>query len=280
VSQIDPNPGTSNSGIQPFTFYHLWSSAQGVGAFAGTVAQFGQQVLFRSSDNVYSISINAGLQPLGQRMIAKIAADQRTADFNGTAVMASTFTTGYWYFASIVNMAGQLHYLLAFSAFEEVKTGSGTTFKYVALVYDYNLPENAWHLWDSSLYFAQNGTAQPFKGFSTPITQTQDINSSSGGIGGIPSQFGLQYLLAGTLTTLTTTALGGVLNQFVPLDYDFTTNPYGGYPQPAYVAQALPQTTIVFRAEIISLGHKVSTRRLRIQADNAPLPVGSGGPVT
>ena len=276
VSQIDPNPGTSNSGLQPFTFYHLWASAQGVGAFAGTVAQFGQQVLFRSSDNVYSISINAGLQGLGNRIIAKIAIDQRAADLNGTAVMASTFATGYWYFGSIVNIAGQLHYLLAFSAFKENNTGSGTTFTYVDLVYDYNLSESAWHLWDISAYFNKTGTPQPFSGFSCPITQTQDINSSSGGLGGIPSQFGLQYLLVGVLTTLTTTALGGLLNQFVPFDYDFNSNPYV-YAAPAYTPQALPLTTIVFRAEVISLGHKISTRRLRIQADNAPIPGTPGG---
>jgi hypothetical protein len=277
ISQMDPNPGTSNSGLQPFTFYHLWASAQGVGAYRNTVAQFGAQVVFRSSDNIYSISIGAGLQGLGNRIINKINGDQRSLDNNGTLVNALDFTPGYWYFASIVNIAGQLHYLLTLSSVRVNST-------YVATVYDCNLSEtSAWHIWDlASTYFLQSGASLPLKGFSCPITSCAEIGNT--GLVTKKIQLGFHFLLFGAFKRLgpqisppLAYVTGGVVDQFVPFDYDFNSDPITAFAFPVYPPLAMPQSNIVFRAEIISLGHKVSTRRLRIQADNAPIPTNAGG---
>ena len=261
ITQQDPGP----SGIQPFVWYHLWASSTGVGALPGTIAQFGQQAIFRSSDNIYSISLTGGIQPIGSQMIAKILSDfaQNPAFLNWVSADANAYYT-----ASIVNIAGQLHYLLTFSwAGRDRGMGTASLVNLVSTVYDLNLADGSWHLWDTNQYlqFTNNGGAG-FSGFTTPI------------IGVYDTYFSTNLLVCGTVLTYGTYLSGhltGIINQFLPLSYDYLSDPYtanNSYLAAYYVATAMPITKLYFRGETISLGHKITSRRIRIQADNAPYP--------
>ena len=279
ISQMDPNAGSSNSGLQPFIFYHLWASNQGVGALPNTVAQYGQQLMFLADDNVYQISISGGLQNLGDRIIAKITVDRQTIG-NRAGVATNTINNhGYWFYASIVHMSGQLHYLLVISSITIVPPSTNAIF--VAQVYDLNLPEGAWHIWDMNQYFEIGGSTQGLAGLSCPITQTREINfHTREGIFNTQVVIESNYLLIAGITgfgTLTAYQLQGNLFQFVPFDYDVNSNPVTPYIAPLYSPLEVPQTTIVFRGEVVSPGHKITQRRLRIQADNAPLPTIQNG---
>lgn len=276
VSQMDPNPGTSNSGLQPFTFYHLWSSQTGVGALPGTVAQFGQQVQFLSSDNVYSISIGAGLVAVGQRMIPKILADYTAILLQGGVTSTNLFDKkpSSWFYASIVILDGQQHYLLTLNAYTVADAGSSTNAVPTCKVYDYNINENAWHLWDLQQYVNIEGNA-PFFFFSCPIISAQEISFLPAVGGTREINVANIHILTGAITFYQSTGdplPGGTVFQIVPWNYDINA----GFPTPfqaaVYQPFALPVTNITLRAEIISLGHKISTRRLRVQADNAPIP--------
>jgi hypothetical protein len=278
LSQMDPNPGTANSGLEPFTFYHLWASQQGVGAAAGTVAQFGQQVEFLSSDNVYILSISGGLQAVGPRVIQRILSDfmgvQNRAGL--TNVVGNSLPS--WYFASIICYSGELHYLLCFSSYTLANAAAGQTPTPASLVYDYNIAENAWHVWDLQQYLQVGGSGQPFLFLSTPITQVSEVFTGTGGVA--PQIDNAEYFLFGAFTAwgpVLEPAPSGQLFQIVPFNYDFASNPITPYIAALYQPLSVPKTTIVLRGEVISLGHKVSTRRLRVQADNAPMPtVGTG----
>lgn len=102
----------------------------------------------------------------------------------------------------------------------------------------------------------------------TPVpgwTTTTNIDPSS-----IP-------VVAGQTTTVVFTntknaVLTGQLLSLVPFDYDFNSDPITNYIALVYPPLAIPDPKIVFRGETLTLGHKISTRRLRLQADNAPLP--------
>lgn len=285
VSQADPNPGTANSGLQPFTFYHLWASSEGVGAFQGTVSQFGQQVTFLSSDNVYSISINAGLQALGPRIIPKIIRDHTAAsNLAGVGIPTSGFHMGtgspsVWYFSSIINIDGQLHYLLTFSAYTLPNGSAAQTPTATSLVYDFNFSENAWHLWDFQKYLQQGGAGQAFLFPSCPIVAVSESYSQVGGTAAQYNVSGL-HVLMGMFTSYAPVANPnpqGQIFQLVPWSYDFASDPITPYVASIYPVASIPNTTITMRAEVISLGHKISIRRLRVQADNAPLPSFAAG---
>lgn len=278
ISQADPNPGTSNSGIQPYTFYHLWASAQGVGAYPNTFVQYGAQVTFLSSDNVYSISISSGLQPMGNRIIPRIITDQTAAGTATGVANTGTFTPGYWYFASIINIAGQLHYLLQFTSYSYRIVAAARVGIFQAIVYDCNLAEgNAWHVWDQSAYGAV--TTTPFNGFSCPILQTTDSFAVTGR-SSTPTQLTFNFLLIGGISgfgTLPSYTLSGQIFQYVPLSYDFASSPFNTFVAALFSPLAVASTTITFRAEVGTLGHKLTVRRLRIQADNAPNPLAVAG---
>lgn len=264
LTQQDPNPGSANAGLQPFNFYHLWSSPQGVGALKGTVAQWGYTTYFQSSDNVYSLNLSAGPQPIGPRLIPRILNDIRIYSNQSAQKWPS-----YWNFGSIVNIAGQLHYLLTFSSYY-VSALTGLQ-SYVGFVYDFNISENAWHIWDMSQYLQADGTLSPTLAFSCPIFQNVVIGYSA--IAGLNNP---PYILTGTFTSFRT--IGGYLQsgnvqQFVPWEYDFNSNWITTYVASLYVPLALPVTNFTFRAEVVTLGHKNAQRRLRIQADNAPVPL-------
>jgi len=278
LSQMDPNAGSSSSGLQPFVFYHLWASSQGVGAFQGSVAQYGQSCFFRSDDNVYMISISGGLQSLGDKIIPLIAGDFRRVGSLLTENWASQPNTGSWYFASIVHISGELHYFLTFTAALVSEVPGDVECR----VYDLNIRDGSWHLWDINNYLAIDGSFPATIGFSCPIVQTKD----SGGIvlvNGVPQTLAyvlFENILFGGYTTYgTPTVFGpaGVLNQLVPFDYDISSSLITAYNSPIYPPLYVPQTTVRFRGEVVSPGHKQTMRRLRIQADNAPLPTVQAG---
>lgn len=272
LTQADPNPGSANAGIQPFNFYHLWSSPQGVGALKGTVAQWGYTTYFESSDNVYSLNLSAGPQPIGPRIIPRILNDIRIYN-NQIPAQAFPYT---WNFSSIVNIAGQLHYLLTFSAYYTDTFGGGDPF-FVALVYDFNISENSWHIWDMSQYIQEDGTRSIVLAFSCPIFQTEVI-----GYSGLSSINNPGFILTGFFSSFGTPSGSfsdyvqtGTLRQFIPWEYDFDSNWITNFVALLYEPVALPVTNITFRAEVVTLGHKNAQRRLRIQADNAPIPLDS-----
>lgn len=280
ISQQDPNSNFSQSGIQPFVWYHLWASNKGVGALQGTVAQYGDRVFFQSDDNVYSISISGGLAPIGQRYIAKINQDQKKFGFLAGISNAGFDNHGYWYYSSVAEVSGQIHYLTAFTAYTINPASGNATPTFTALVYDFNLSEQAWHTWDMSAYFKTGGGNLPFIGFSCPIVQVREHNyflfdSFNGTIVMVETNF---YLCGGYSTynrvdgSIHTIAPAGGLFNFVPNDYDFLTNPITSYVALMYPPLALPQSTINFRNESLPLGHKITTRSVRMQAANAPLP--------
>jgi hypothetical protein len=60
--------------------------------------------------------------------------------------------------------------------------------------------------------------------------------------------------------------------QFIEWDYDWATNPITSAVSALYVPWAIPKSTLTFRGEILTLGKRTSNRRLRVQADNAPMP--------
>lgn len=278
LSQADPNSSFQTSGIQPFTFYHLWSSFQGIGAFEGSVAQYGDKVIFRADDNVYVMSISGGLAPVGTRVIERIQDDYRTANTQRAITDAADNINlaGFWYFGSIVDIEGQLHYLLTFTSYTVDPSVSLTPIT-KAFVYDYNLSEQAWHVWDSSTYVRPSSASTPaFLGFSCAITQTSDffLLPVATGPPQATAYTGQNYLMFGSFTgygTIAAQTLAGVLNIFVPAFYGFTTNPITSYVANLYVPVALPQTTIVFRGENFMPGRKNTSRRFRFQADNAPI---------
>lgn len=265
-SQIDPGP----SGTQPFDFYHLWSSDTGVGALPNTMAQWGQQIIALANDNVYSLSISGGLQPVGDKIIARILADAKAAGYFPSPANGSTEGfVGYWYHSSIVEIAGQLHYLLAFSC--PVRTGSTNT-QPLCFVYDLNVKEGSWHVWDMSNYYINSGTnIPPIALFTCAITSVRPVVSVPLNPGPVSNQITPLFLLAGTQPQNGSTA--PPMLQFVPYDYDYaqniTQNSFSGTLYPPF---ALPASKFLFRGETVSLGHKITVRRLRIQVDNAPMP--------
>lgn len=288
LTQQDPNSTFSNSGIQPYNWYHMWSSAQGVGGFVNTVAQWGQMLIFRSYDNVYSLSAMSGLTPIGMKIINKIVMDQATIGrLPGVITPGGSITTnlenGFWNFASIYNLDGELHYLLTFNAYTTTPGSNPTAQNFTCYGYDYNMVENSWHFWDFSQYFQSSASfVVPNAGFlcfSCPLVQSQlrlviryPFSPYSPNFASALSflLFGA-YLSLGTITGSTQT-INGTIFQLVPVDYDYATNPVTNYVALLYQVLSLPSTKIVFRGEVVSLGHKLSIRNLRILADNAPVP--------
>jgi hypothetical protein len=280
LSQSDPNPGNSNSGIQPFNFYHLWTSPQGVGAYPGTVAQYGYTAFFLSGDNAYSMNMSAGPQPIGPKIIPKILADLKKTNFIPVVNNpAGQTVNSAWMFGSVVNMAGQLHYLISLSAYALDPTTSLAAQSFTAIVYDFNVSEAAWHIWDMSQYLNSNGIGQEVIAFTTPIVnvvvavQGTLITSAPATI---PSMVTVPFLAFGGVNsfgTIGSYSVTGLSWQFVPFDYDFNSNPYTSFISPSYYPPiSLPQSTLVFRGEVIGIGKRNVQRRLLVQADNAPTP--------
>lgn len=282
ITQQDPNSTFSTSGIQPFNWYHMWASSQGVGGDVNTVAQYGQTVVFRSSDNVYSLSMSSGLSALAPKMIPKMVADQRMLDnrpgflVDDTAAPPTGFENPSWNFSSIYEIDGQLHYLITLSAY--LTNPSFTEQDYICYGYDLNMSDGSWHFWDFGQYFQVSSPGSGFLGFSCPLVQQQNrylAITVAPPIRGITSIFSFllfgAYMSYGTLSQDPSHISGRIL-QLVPYNYDFTSDWVTNYIVLLYLPLSLPSTTIVFRGETLSLGHKISTRRLRIQANNAPVP--------
>lgn len=262
LSQMDPGP----SAIQPFNIYHFWSSNQGVGALPNTMVQWGQQIIFRSDDNVYMFSLTGGIQPIGTQIIAKMIQDTKSIAYNTTPTSAeSSGLLGYWYYASIVNISGQLHYLLTASAPNVITAGVDDSF---CCVYDFNIAEGSWHIWDLTEYYIQTTpNFFPMTSFTCPITALRPVLTYS--------NHSIDYQSAPIFLMIGNKALGSSQSmlQFVPFDYDSQSNiTQNAFIAPLYPPLAIPNTQMYFRGETMALGHKITVRRLRLQVDNAPMP--------
>jgi len=273
ITQQDPNLG-SGAGLQPFVWYHLWASPQGIGAYDNTVAQFGEVAIFLSSDNVYALSLSAGVQPMGQKIISRINRDALIvgAHLNGLQTDASTGLpyayTPYYYYGSIVEIAGELHYLLTFSwnSFGNILSVSSAAGGYV---YDLNMMDNAWHVWDMSQYYEAGGGTWS-RGFSTPIVQIKPIEQVLVSNGSPPPtdlvyQASPNYYLFGGFTK--------GMYQFIPVAYNNQTLPtvITNLLVNFYNIIDMPITTIVFRGETVKAGDKVTCRRIILQNDSVSL---------
>lgn len=267
LSQMDPGP----SGIDPFLFYHLWSSQFGQGAWANTSAQYGELCIFLADDNVYQMSLQGGLTAVGANIIADITTLRRKLELQGGTSQVinnpGAWAINYWYFSSIISIAGQLHYLLVFNA--QTEPLPSTTTSYVCRVYDYNINEQSWNVWDFSQYITQAGAGVGFNTLSTPITFCGDsFNVNDGAAVNVLLQ--VRYFLFGAISSTGPTS--GKLFLIIPVDYDVNTIPYTNYTSNVYAPRAMPIPLIKFRGEVVQLGHLVSMRRLRIQSQNAPFP--------
>jgi hypothetical protein len=277
-TSMDPGP----SGIDPWLFYHLWSSPQGAGAYNETFQQYGQLVMFLADDNVYIMSLSGGLQNVGDKIISKIKADLRQAGFKGifgaNPISGAGEQSTAWYLASFAVIGGQLHYLLSFNAYVGNLPTSIKPYTATCLVYDYNVVEGAWHIWDLSQYYKQSVLGSGFLFFSSPILDASEVIGRQANFGGQtdPLAVTLQFLLFGAITSPRTTVplvnANGQMFQFVALDYDVNTNPFTAYWANLYTPLSMPATTVKFRGENVGLGHTVAQRRLRIQSMNAPFP--------
>src|SRR5262249_4582264 len=150
LTQQDPNSNFSNAGIQPFNWYHMWAGTFGIGGFNGSVAQYGQTLAMLSDDNVYLLSMSGGLQPIGAKINKRVYTDRTQVQGSPGVYIAGPIThqtilsNAWWYFSSIINVNGQLHYMLAFSSY--VTNGSALPTSQITqcFAYDYNFSEDAW----------------------------------------------------------------------------------------------------------------------------------------
>ena len=189
---------------------------------------------------------------------------------------SSGLSAEFWYYASIVTIAGQLHYVASFNAYAwKPLNGSSLTLSPVCYVFDYNISEGAWHFWDLGQYQQIAASGAGFQVFTTPILDVTERFAYSFGPPGPENVIATnRYLLFGGITSLFPNpgTIAGQLFQFVPFDYDVTTNPYIPYWSSVYTALSVPVTTFKFRGEVVSLGHQISFRRVRFQGQMAPFP--------
>jgi len=271
LTQQDPNLGPG-AGLEPFVWYHLWASPQGIGAYDNTVAQFGEIAVFRSSDNIYSISMTGGLTQVGTKIIPKINFDQArygsylaTPAFN---VIGLTVTGTVTYLASIVEISGELHYLLVMTWIPN--TTFGIEVQPGSYVYDLNIADQTWNFWDLTQYFAATSTSPVFTTITSPIVQVKQVevvataSSPSGFCVYSPTFYLFGAQVSGSLTPI---------GQFIPAAYNNgnVSLVYSQVLSPLYSIIEIPKTTLVFRGETISAGHKITWRRMRLQNDGVSL---------
>jgi hypothetical protein len=285
LTQQDPGP----SGIDPFIWYHLWSWTQGEGSFNNCFIQYGSTVYMLARENVYILSLQGGLNAIGVRIIPRIRQLLRDIGltlsyqngYTNIAASPSGNSSGVWVLGSVVNIAGQLHYLLSVNSFASTGANLGNPLTATCNVFDYNVSEDAWHEWDFTKYYTSSTNAAGFFLMTTPPEDTVEVFTYNGSSNlRNPVVVKLRYLLFGGIQVLAVpnpgagsqTAPTGALFQLVSLDYDANDNPYpvGGYWSNYYQPLSAPAPTIKFRGENVALGHPVAQRRLRIQSTNAP----------
>jgi hypothetical protein len=157
------------------------------------------------------------------------------------------------------------------------------------------MSDGSWHFWDFMQYYQHFVLVSPpenlsvvqadFKGFSCPLSAQRVTFPALGPTlvsFTVATHTTPRFLFFGGFssygTLIGSTGISGKLFQLVPLDYDFNTNPITNFVSLLYPPLSIGQPSIFFRGETLSLGHKISTRRLRIQADNAPSPLIPAGP--
>ena len=132
ITEMTPNAGGGN----PFAFYPLWSSDEGVVVRYGSMAQYGTTLCFLANDSAYSMT-PGGLTEIGGN-IANLLQNCSTWN-NGNFPLQGLY-------GSIVLIEGQKHYLIALSAddWDLANNPRSTT------VFDFNMNENSWHQWSYS----------------------------------------------------------------------------------------------------------------------------------
>lgn len=90
ITQFSP----TGSSAAPFTFDHMWASDHGIGnVFPWSIAQYGPNVAFISTDNIYTLSITNS-QPIGGGARDAIFADLAQAAFTPFAAIIPHFVFG------------------------------------------------------------------------------------------------------------------------------------------------------------------------------------------
>jgi hypothetical protein len=148
---------TNNTGTGgPFAFYPLWSSEHGVMCRYGSMAQYGTTACFLSNDNAYSLTPN-GLTPIGTN-ISNLLENQTYNSVNPSVWNGGAYPESGLY-GSIVIIEGEMHYLIC----APTVPITGVTSSASTEIFDFNLANSTWNVWDYSGYSA-----------TCPITQAID----------------------------------------------------------------------------------------------------------
>jgi hypothetical protein len=132
--QTETTPNASSS-LTPFSFFPLWSADQTVLVRYGSLAQYGSTTCFLGNDTAYMLSPN-GLTPIGTN-IGNLLQDAGIWN-NGSYPLQGLY-------GSIVEIEGELHYLIALSSDDyDFTQGNASRF---TTVFDYNIAENNWMAW-------------------------------------------------------------------------------------------------------------------------------------
>ena len=151
--QTESTPNTSSS-FTPFSFFPLWSADQTVLVRYGSLAQYGSTCCFLGNDSAYMLSPN-GLQEIGQN-IANLLQSAGLWN-NGSFPLQGLYS-------SIVEIEGQKHYLIILSSDDwDFEHGSAVR---QTLVYDYNMAESSWHVWD---YTGVTATCPIYQSINTAL---------------------------------------------------------------------------------------------------------------
>jgi len=115
ISQFSP----TGSAIAPWEFDHLWASDHGIGnVLPWSIAQYGPNVAFVSTDNIYTLSVTNS-QPIGGDARDAIFADIATAPWSPFACIAPYFKSGYVYLTYQIYIPFNNYVRLYVYAFED-----------------------------------------------------------------------------------------------------------------------------------------------------------------
>jgi len=93
ITQFAP----TGSSILPWQFNHMWASEHGIGnVLPWSIAQYGPNCAFISTDNIYTLSITTS-QPIGGTARDAIFADIANSQFTPFATIVPFFAAGYTY---------------------------------------------------------------------------------------------------------------------------------------------------------------------------------------
>lgn len=162
-TEMTINTSAQAIGIQPFSFYPLWASEQGIIVRYGSLAQFGAMGCFLSDDNAYMLTPSSGPVPIGDKIACLLQNTPRPQ--NGQGSLTSFWNDGNnrnaGLYGSIIQIEGEKHYIVQSASTDLLLAGPiwRATF-----LLDFNIKTSDW-----------NQTIYEGITFSCPIWQSYDI---------------------------------------------------------------------------------------------------------